>query len=396
MTYRLLKSFYKSLIISSSEHLPSFFFGKRFGLVPGVHNFGLLNNSPGKLYHGTRQVTNPWTARRKLPDSLNGTSHAAFLSEKYHHLPGSAVALIPGGRAFGGQGVTFDEGGYLLADPAHRIAGPNDWPQRYSFIRPPIRKLKGRWGVLTGSGSAGFFHWMMDILPRSFLINMIYPDVEKWIIPDHNLPFLKQSLEAIGLNTSELRTIGPKEHIQADELVVASNPSLPGNPPPWLMDLFNHRWKKTTLNETVTPNFFLLSRSNCNRRVIINENELLELLSPLGFERVELEKLSLYDQATHFRNAKIIIAPHGAGLTNLIHSQPTTAVLEVFGDQYVNVCFWAIADLKRTPYTYAIGTSQKSGSSLDKSSWNIILNQGNLTEIHAWAKHMVAHATLRS
>jgi capsular polysaccharide biosynthesis protein len=41
----------------------------------------------------------------------------------------------------------------------------------------------------------------------------------------------------------------------------------------------------------------------------------------------------------------VIVAPHGAALTNIVFTPPGALVVELFGDNYVNGCFWAIANL---------------------------------------------------
>ena len=47
-----------------------------------------------------------------------------------------------------------------------------------------------------------------------------------------------------------------------------------------------------------------------------------------GWEFVQLEKLPVGEQMQLFAEAKSIIAPHGAGLTNLLWCAPDTKVLE--------------------------------------------------------------------
>jgi capsular polysaccharide biosynthesis protein len=45
---------------------------------------------------------------------------------------------------------------------------------------------------------------------------------------------------------------------------------------------------------------------------------------------LQLSKLNFIDQVRLFYNCKQIIAPHGAGLTNLIFCKKNTRVLEIF------------------------------------------------------------------
>lgn len=385
--YSLAKESYKFAVHYSAAHLPSSWIGTaRFGIIPGIRNFGLDSSLPGDLYPGTLQINAPWTAKRKLPVVLCGTPHLAFTKEQVHELPGTAAAIVRNGRVLGNQGVTFDEDGFLLADPAKRVASSNDLPERYSIIRPKITKLTGRWGVLTGSASNGFFHWMMDVLPRAALVQSVTPQIDGWIVPKNTTRFVDESLACTGLTESKIYYIGNEEHVQADEIVVTSNPSLTGNPPPWLLDWYQSAWTTNLKQPTAQPEFILVSRKKGNRRTIINEDQLLDSLSPFSFKQIILEDLSLAEQAHCFANAKLIVSPHGAGLTNLIHSNKNTTVLEIFGEQYVNVCFWAISTLRSLKYSYLIGPSIPSRFSADKSTWNIQLTTENIEAICTWVK----------
>ena len=49
------------------------------------------------------------------------------------------------------------------------------------------------------------------------------------------------------------------------------------------------------------------------------------------------------------------MAPHGAGLTNLVWCSPQTKVLEIFSPRYVNLCYWAIASVTDADYYYLLG-----------------------------------------
>lgn len=76
---------------------------------------------------------------------------------------------------------------------------------------------------------------------------------------------------------------------------------------------------------------FILSRGdNVDPRIDPRTRELLDRIArPLGFERVAVEALDLRGQAELFRNARCIIAPHGAGLGNIMFGSPGLRVLEL-------------------------------------------------------------------
>jgi capsular polysaccharide biosynthesis protein len=65
------------------------------------------------------------------------------------------------------------------------------------------------------------------------------------------------------------------------------------------------------------PKRVFLSRKDTRRRELLNEQELIDRLKPYGFEPIVMSQLSLAEQIETIRNAREIIAPHGAGLAHL-------------------------------------------------------------------------------
>lgn len=87
-----------------------------------------------------------------------------------------------------------------------------------------------------------------------------------------------------------------------------------------------------------------VSRNDSGMRRILNEEQLLPGLRDLGFNIVMPAELSLLEQLLLFRNARVIVSAHGAGLTNLLFSQPGTSLVEIFpeggvhGSAFLRIC----------------------------------------------------------
>ncbi|GJE55558.1 hypothetical protein EKPJFOCH_2052 [Methylobacterium thuringiense] len=58
------------------------------------------------------------------------------------------------------------------------------------------------------------------------------------------------------------------------------------------------------------------------RRKVINEAEVIAYLSIHGFEAVELGGMSMDEQIALFREVTFVVAPHGAGLANMVFAPP--------------------------------------------------------------------------
>lgn len=64
-------------------------------------------------------------------------------------------------------------------------------------------------------------------------------------------------------------------------------------------------------------------------RGIEGHEPLLEELGALGFEQIAFELLSPLEQISAMNGADVVIAPHGAGLTNMIYAKPGATVVEI-------------------------------------------------------------------
>lgn len=89
-------------------------------------------------------------------------------------------------------------------------------------------------------------------------------------------------------------------------------------------------------------------------RRIINEDKLCELMVQHGFEVITPGKLSVEEQIVAFRDADVIVGPHGAGMTNILYAKPGTRVVELFQAACTHLCYAKIAQLKGLDYRAVI------------------------------------------
>jgi hypothetical protein len=94
-----------------------------------------------------------------------------------------------------------------------------------------------------------------------------------------------------------------------------------------------------------------VTRRNAPNRRLLNENELLDGLRAYlpSLELVELESLPFLDQINLFRESRIIIAPHGGGLTNLLFCREGTKIVEIHTNG-ATPAFWHTSFLRKLDY----------------------------------------------
>ena len=78
-------------------------------------------------------------------------------------------------------------------------------------------------------------------------------------------------------------------------------------------------------------------------RGFVNEADVLSLMRELDVKPVELDGMSLADQARLFSAAELVVAGHGAGLSNLVFCPPGSRVIEIHSRDYSIPTFWVMA-----------------------------------------------------
>lgn len=177
--------------------------------------------------------------------------------------------------------------------------------------------------ILESSHSANYYHWCVEILPVLGLIPKL--NGMKAITLIRNI---KRKLHIQKVTEGLFDTFFHDCPILVRELYTVSGlfPIYGAFRPEPVLNF----WKKSGGNAKNIKRIYL-TRKNASRRRLVNENQILGILRPLGFEAIDCDILDLTEQKKVFESAEIVVGIHGAGLTNLIHCQEETKVIEIFG-----------------------------------------------------------------
>jgi len=92
-----------------------------------------------------------------------------------------------------------------------------------------------------------------------------------------------------------------------------------------------------------------VSRRNSSRS-IPEESELEDILRAEGFFIAHLENMSWKDQISLFQGSRIVVGPHGAGLSNLVFTPSGATVIELTNGYHYNRCFEWITHVAAQKY----------------------------------------------
>lgn len=114
-----------------------------------------------------------------------------------------------------------------------------------------------------------------------------------------------------------------------------------------------------------------VARTDSQNRVLVNEAEVMARAERAGFTPVVLSGMSVLEQVRLFAEASHIVAPHGAGLTNLGFCRPGTAVCELHMDRYLNWAFRRLAARRGLRYGCLVGETVAEGAWVHSNTWRI-------------------------
>jgi len=321
---------------------------------------------------------------RVKPRCIEEKAHWAFELRSYKLSPPVFGLKLHNGHLFGNTGVVVTEDNVVLEEVSKKLGDPIEEISIFKkVILPKPTKFTGTVGIVATSDGEGFFHWMFDVLPRIFILNQSPWGVDRIVVNSVNSKFQEETLGLLGL-LDKIIVLKKNEHIQADELIVPSLPGDSGDMSLWVCDYLRESFlPAASCRVEEGKKRLYISRSKSNARKVLNESEVMAVLKPLGFETVFSEEISFQEQVNYFSQAEVIIAPHGAGLSNLVFCNEKAKVLEFFSPNYVNACYYALADIVGLEYYYLIGEGKRPPDHCDPEivGANIIIDIASLRKL---------------
>jgi hypothetical protein len=192
-----------------------------------------------------------------------------------------------------------------------------------------------------------YYHWIFDSLSKLIYFDESFRNEFTLLLPCDASRFVFRSVELLGLS---YRTISKDELILIKNAVVPELPSPIGQPNKETINFIRNLFSNYLLNDHSDKKYYI-SRKNSKHRRISNEKDLVDLLDSYGFVTLYLEEIGIDEQINLFSVASFIVAPHGAGLTNITFSKSGTKILELFPESYEEGCYESISKILGHNYT---------------------------------------------
>lgn len=298
--------------------------------------------------------------RLERPETI-GTPprHWVFERARAVTVPASYTLEVRDGRLTGEYAATTTPG-KVLDHETSPYFGVWDWREHPIFLRPTLGEVERVRGTVLSLATRGternYYHFLYDAIGRYGVFRDCLPDdpVDA-IVVAHGARYQRQLLELVGIAPDDVRLIQPERGrtVRADRLLVPSNPNWALEAPPATVE-----WLRSALPPTGRPvegrRLYLTRGDQPNTRRYVEEPALWPELERRGFLRVDPGTLSVQEQIDLFHAAEVVVAPHGAGLTNVTFSDPSVKVLELFASTYVHLGLWSICQALGATYRYLV------------------------------------------
>ena len=233
-----------------------------------------------------------------------------------------------------GDRIYCRETGNLNMANSPLIRGRITADRRYAVMSVPAIAMRVDTPCVFLGGDDNYAHWFYRYLTRLALLDDL-PELGALplLIGGDLKPYQRETLALLGYGEDRVVSVPRHTAIHCSDIHVPlclwtdNEPITRGIH--WLRNQ-----SLATFDSPATPHGrrLFISRRDAPSRYLENEEAVMSALEPFGIERVELSKFSFVEQASMFSETELVVAPHGAGLANLIFAPETCRVVELVSD----------------------------------------------------------------
>ncbi|MFC1769489.1 DUF563 domain-containing protein [Nitrospirota bacterium] len=274
-------------------------------------------------------------------DDASGIDIKKKTLEKYYIGPNKKVINVIPNIAFTGSYVPLPLGGHiaLSLDGFWILGSTQGNPKVIPYVSKHLNKAQYTKKselvfIVPGFGQNRYYHAIVHSIPYLMAYKEMGLDCPIALprFPYELQPRIREVLDAM---MDYMRI--PKERILSRERMFSTKfesavaPVIHILPNKFVTDFYedfsDHFEKDSSCH--VQPEKVYISRILQDRRRIDNEDRIIELLADQGFRILELENMSFEEQFCSLRDAKTVVAPHGAGLVNTLFCRNKISMVEL-------------------------------------------------------------------
>jgi hypothetical protein len=249
------------------------------------------------------------------------------------------------------------------------------WSLRSSLSHLDLLFAKSGMGAkrkvaLLGSSQISFYHFVTEVVGDWwFLKQMGYreSDFAAIVVHGHRKDWQEEILDMLRIPARKRRYHFEVKERHVDLVVPYRTKGDAVSAPSWMCDALWSELGRGLVNRAGGRKIYV-SRKDASRRRMINEAQMTESLKSLGFEVRQLEGMTIAEQQELFGSARVVVAEHGAALTNIVWCPPNATVVDIHPTVPAMPCFKILAELRGLHYIPIFVAQSKV---LERDDWSI-------------------------
>jgi Glycosyltransferase 61 len=291
------------------------------------------------------------TADLMIGDHLSaeqrGRFHRRTFTSKVTNLRMSNVTLYPA------LGLVFK--GNTAVEPTRYCVFAGEEAAALQRLAGSHQRLEGRCAFIGLNRCwSNYFHVLTQLVPAIAGYQGEPGFREGVLCVGGGSPLLFRALTLAGVDLPEIAMLHPTIPIDIGDLTFSHLLTGYDGPSLFCRSVFDrmieHASSGTIYGGANSPRMIYIWRADSQARKLQNEDDLVDMLLRYGVEPVILSGLTMDEQITLFQNTRLVIGPHGAGLSNVVFCSPGAVLYELLPEHYVNACMYDLAQMRGLHY----------------------------------------------
>lgn len=219
-----------------------------------------------------------------------------------------------------------------------------------------------------------YYHWLIDGIPAIESALRFGEDRKlTLVLPADFRPWQEESLRLLGCHDLPRLMLDPAAHYL---LPSAEFSELLGGRRSELTNARHAAYQQMSASVPRATSYaeeIYVARTDAQNRVVANEDALIGLLERQGVRIVVPGTFSISEQIDTFRSARLVIGPHGAGMSNIVFCRRGSFLYELLPEYYLNPCFNLLAQAGGLNYWADVFAGIGSGTGFERQ-WRVDLD----------------------
>ncbi|MBD3760134.1 glycosyltransferase 61 family protein [Rhizorhabdus sp.] len=284
---------------------------------------------------------------------------------------GSAEPLTVMGKHF----AVISQRSGLVPQSIHTIPAIR-WHQAFALVRQVQLYIEeddvGL--VAASSGAHNYYHWLAETVGAAIMHRLLHPGAAvPLILPTITRTWQRDTLDMFNID-NRIIEVGLNDAAVFDGAILTNITARDYGflPHPAILRQFGAQLARHKIASSGADLIYLARLDAGDRRRMANELELCAMLERRGFRIIIPSEHSAAEQAGFLREAKLVVAPHGAALGNLLYCAESDAgpcVIELQQEAYLSRIYAKLCQAKALNYSTIISARDGSADYHHSSTW---------------------------